>query len=185
MKTLISLFVLIAMTAQTHASPSISMTTSSVTTTITIALDPSSAFTEKLVDALIKSPLVTERVNPWVAPATSFDGDGFNLNLANPADITGAVLRFELKNSELGGATVQDGFLRVSSRTGAFKKFHEALEASRSQHAITHNRPSRISRQPGEVAVLEGDFFGDGVGELNCTRGFRDFALSICDISVR
>lgn len=185
MKTLISLLALVTMTSNVLAASTMSMEVNSKFTTITIALEREVIFTEKLVDALIKSPLVEEQVNDWVAPGTQFRGDGFSVSLDGTGTSSRAVLRVALQNSEIEGVSIQNNFIRVTSRAGAFKNIHEALLASRSQHVITHESPTRrISRQVGEVAVLESNVFAQGTGELSCIRGFGDFERSICSIKL-
>jgi hypothetical protein len=189
MKTMIRLFILFTMftmTGHAFAANSLTVTTTSQTTTITVGLDLSSEFTEKLIDVIKQSPLVEETINPWVAPGSHFKGDGFSLNLESFTGSSQALLMFELKNSEIKQVTTHHRFLRVVSEVGAFKNFHEALEASPSQHAITHDRPNRlITRQKGEVAVLEGEVFNRSLGQISCTRGFRNFVQSICDLNLQ
>lgn len=151
---------------------------------VSLQLDKGNIFTEKVVDALIESPLVAEFVNDWVKPGTTFKGKGFVLVIPeNSRGELGATLSFTLKTQDYLNITQSGNYLFVRSSSGPFKEFHQAILKSKSEYVLTQDRPGRISRSEGEVAILEGAYFSTGHA-INCIPAFRQEEISLCTFEI-
>lgn len=185
MKALLVLISTICM-FQAHANlSSASMSSSATTLTVKLNLDRGNDFTQKLVQALVQSPLVNEVVNPWVKPGSVFTGEGFSLNLEPHTGAKTVSLHFQVEHTDVAHAVIEGSFLRVTSRAGAFKNLAQALLQSPSAHVLTTSNPGRVSPLVGSVVILEKDLFLSETHTLSCSEFFRQSDVIDCSISIK